>query len=90
MSLTYTSWVVLTSSINTQNISVTRRTPYSLRLWVYLQDSVCDFDVTNLLNIKVLFDGWVRKKERTSKNDELTVTECEIKLLFVVNVSVVL
>ena len=43
------------------------------------------------------FDGWVggkkeRKNERTeaSKNDELTVTECEIKLLFVINVSVVL
>ena len=31
-----------------------------------------------------------RKKERTSKNDELTVTECEIKLQFVINVSVVL
>ena len=36
--------------------------------------------------------GWEGKKERkkTRKNDELTVTECEMKLLFVINVSAVL
>ena len=28
-----------------------------------------------------------KKRRKTSKNDELTVTECEIKLLFVIIVS---
>ena len=56
---------------------------------IYSQDSVCKLNVSNLLNIKVVFDGWVGGKERkTSKNDELPLTECEIKVLFVINVSV--
>jgi hypothetical protein len=56
--------VVLTSSIKTQNTSVTRRTPYLLRLWVYSRDSVRKFNVTNLLNIKVFsMGGWEVKKE---------------------------
>ena len=47
---------------------------------------MCKFDVSYLLNIKVVFDEWVGGKERkTRKNDELTVTECEMKLLFVIN-----
>ena len=40
---------------------------------IYSQDSVCKLNVSNLLNIKVVFDGWVGGKEReTSKNDELS------------------
>ena len=70
LSLTYTSWVVLTSSINTQHISVTRRTLCLLRLWVYSQDSVCKFNVTNLLNIRVVFDGWVGGKEKKKNKQE--------------------
>ena len=57
------------SSSNTQHIFVTRRTPYLLRPWVYSQDSVCEFNVTNLLNVneKNSMGGWEGKKERTNE-----------------------
>ena len=52
---------------NTQNFSVTRRTPYLLRLWVHY--SVYEFNVANLLINKIRRVGG-RERNKAINNDD--------------------